>query len=247
MSSIMVAGFISSTIPAATNAFRCKPASFRKSATWAPLIGKSLRDKNYNPAERQLRILADGRVFQQCYFDHFVFENCRPEHVWVEDMNKRPVWLAAALGNGRVVYNGGITFAEDDSEIAASAIGDDERGLIIKALRWASGKSGHQAKILNVKKDEEVQTDAIRDVISFNLYLNPAAPLENANLAAQCYRANDRRKLQTVANLRLPQNLSQEWESEDLCRVSTEPSEKLVMVLTLSDQHGQVSWEFPIP
>ncbi|NLF92644.1 MAG: hypothetical protein GX564_02055, partial [Oligosphaeraceae bacterium] len=210
------------------------------------MVGKLLRAKDYDPADRQLRIRADGRIFQQCYLDHCVFENCRPEHVWVEDLQGRPVWLAAPLGNGRVVYNGGITYAEDDSEIAASAIGPDERKLILQAVRWASGKSGHQAKILNVKKSEEVQTDAIRDVISFNLYLHPAAPIENASLTAECYRSRDRLKLQTVARLRLPERLDEEWESEELFQVATVPAEEIILVLTLNDLHGQVSWEFPV-
>ena len=237
------------------NRFPLKDSVFPEIAAVKERIGEPPFSTHYKKSDRTLKIVkqhpitagyADGTSYDQVYFDHLQLGN-ETGAVLAEDAYGKPVVVAGQAGNGRVVFNGGITYGDKGEQCGAELdkpLRTAEGDIIVNCVRWlAKGKKGTELIMADMKKEDKTLTDKQASVITFKPVIIPCKPLHDVVLSVQCFNAKDLRPISPKTEIAKIGEVVEKWEAEENAIVNADsyPQVKVVMEMSSKEGRGAVS------
>jgi len=232
------------------NRFPLKDSVFPEIAHVADRIGEPPISTKYKAGDRILKIVKQhpvtegnltGTTFEQVYFDHLQLVNETGEII-AEDFYGKPVVIAGQAGDGRVVFNGGITLNVAENKELDKPLPTVEGEIIVNSVRWlAKSKKGTEIIMSDLKKTDKTLTDREASVISFKPQIIPCKPLHNVVLYAQCFNAKDLRAISPKTEIAKIDALTEKWEAEENVIINADSYPQIKVKLEFSSKEGNGS------
>jgi len=233
------------------NRFPLKDSVFPELAHVADRVGEPTFSTKYKASDRTLKIVKQhpategsliGATFEQVYFDHLQLINETGE-LLVEDSYGKGVVVAGQAGNGRVVFNGGLTLnAVEDKELD-KPLATVEGEIIVNSVRWlAKDKKGTELIMADLQKTDKTLTDREASVITFTPQVVPCQPLHEVVLSAQCFNVKDLRPISPRIEIAMVDAITEKWEADGKVIINADsyPSVRVVMELSSREGRGAV-------
>jgi len=232
------------------NRFPLKDSVFPEIAGVKARIGEPLFSTRYKPGDRALKIVkqhpatsgyAEGTAYEQVYFDHLQLDN-ETGTVLVEDAYGKAVIVAGQTGNGRVVFNGGLTLNNVENKELDKPLTTAEGDIIVNSIRWlAKDKKGTELIMAGLKKEDQILTDREAAVISFTPQVVPCKPLHDVVLSAQCFNAKDARPISSRTEIARVGDITEKWEADGIVIINADSYPRVRVVMELSSKEGRGS------
>ncbi|MCX6984666.1 MAG: hypothetical protein NT118_07945, partial [Lentisphaerae bacterium] len=231
------------------NRFPLKGSVFPEIADAKERIGEPISSgERYKKTDRVLKIVkqhpvtagyADGTSYEQVYFDHIQLGN-ETGMVLVEDTYGKPVIVAGQSGNGRVVFNGGITLNAVKDEELDKPLATVEVEIIVNSIYWlAKDKKGTELIMAGLKKNDMTLSNMQASVISFKPQIIPCKTLHDVVLTVQCFNAKDLRPISPKIKLSKIDEITEKWESDENVIINAESYPQVRVVMELSSREGR--------
>jgi len=232
------------------NRFPLKDSVFPEIAHVAARIGEPPISTKYKAGERIFKIAKQhpvtegnltGTTFEQVYFDHLQLVNETGEII-AEDSYGKPVVIAGQAGNGRVVFNGGITLNVIENKELDQPLTTVEGEIIVNSVRWlAKGKKGTELIMADLKKTDKTLTDRQASVVTFKPQIIPCKPLHNVVLYAQCFNAKDLRAISPKTEVAKADEIGVKWETDENVIINADSYPLIKVVLSFESKEGRGS------
>jgi len=232
------------------NRFPLQDSVFPEIANVEDRVGEPPISTKYKAGERIFKIAGPhpvtagnlvGSTFEQVYFDHLQLVN-ETGTILVEDSCGKSVVVAGRAGNGRVVFNGGITLDADKDRELDTPLATVEGEIIVNSVRWlAKDKKGTEIIMAGLKKTEKTLPDRQASVITFKPQIIPCKPLHDVVLTAQCFNARDLRPISPKTEIARVGALAGKWEAEENVIINAESYPRIKIKLELSSREGYLA------
>jgi hypothetical protein len=208
--------------------------------------GTHMSDSQYKPEERDFVISSSHPVtegnernlkFRQVYFDHFQLKPGDLGVTVLEDCHRKPVLVCGSAGKGRTVFYGAITYGDSDSELK-TPLRSVEGEIITNAVRWLAKKEGVSIRTPDMRKKDEVRSDATYSTITFTAEIETPIPLHDVKLNARCFNAENLVPLSDETELCKPGDIDKKWRAEDTLTVRVPEREIIKLSLVLRSKEG---------
>jgi len=232
------------------NRFPLKDSVFPEIAHVENRVGEPPFSTRYKKSDRTFKIVKQhpvmagnpaGATFEQVYFDHLQLIN-ETGAILVTDAYGKPVVIAGQAGNGRAVFNGGITLdAVADRELD-KPLATVEGEIIVNSVRWlAKGKKGTELIMAGLEKTDKTLTDREASVVTFKPQIIPCKPLHDVILTAQCFNAKDLRAISPRTEIAKIAAITGKWEAEESIIIHADSYPRIRVKLEFSSREGSGS------
>jgi hypothetical protein len=231
--------------------FPLRGSTFPEIADVGERIGDVPSSTQYKKNDRILKIVEDhpitrgnlkGSSFEQIYMDHLQLINGNGT-VLIEDNYGKPVLIAGKIGNGKVVFYGGITYGLEGDAFGGElekSLETTEGNIIRNSIYWLAKKNKGTELIMSwLEKNDRTLTNMDASVISFKPQIIPCKTLHNVVLTVQCFDAKGLRPISLKREIAKINEINDKWEAEENIIINAESYPQIKVVMELSSKEGK--------